>query len=111
MNATRLTVLLAVLWFQVVTPARAADADATGQVTLKEKPLAEGKITFHLANDQFVGSKVKNGKFLVKRLPTGQHRVTIEGKGVPKKYGSEETTPLIVEVKEGGKITLDFIVE
>jgi hypothetical protein len=30
-----------------------------------------------------------------------QCRVTLEGKGVPAKYTSEDSTPLIIEVKEG----------
>lgn len=90
------------------SPARAADAQVTGTVTLNGKPIAEGKVTFHLANDQFVGSKIKDGRYLIERVPVGTRKVTIEGKGVPAKYGSEETSPLTAEVKKGAEINFEL---
>jgi hypothetical protein len=95
MKVTRLAALLAALGLLAVTSARAADAKAMGNVTLSEKPLAEGKVTFHLANDQFIGSKIKDGKYLIDRLPTSKHRVTIEGKGA-------------AEVRVGGNDDADY---
>jgi hypothetical protein len=89
-------------------PARAADAQVMGTVTLNGKPIAEGKVTFHLANDQFVGSKIKDGRYLIERVPVGTRKVTIEGKGVPAKYGSEETSSLTAEVKKGAEINFDL---
>ena len=85
----------------------AADGEATGQVTVSGKPLAAGKITFHRANGQFLGSQVKDGKYMIDRIPAGTLRVTFEGKGVPPAYTSEATSPLVVEVKEGAS-TFDF---
>jgi hypothetical protein len=82
-------------------PAPAADVKASGTVTFKGVPLPAGKITFYLDNGQFVGSKVKDGKYTVDRLPAGTWKVAVEGKGLPRAYAAEETSPLKVEVKEG----------
>jgi hypothetical protein len=79
----------------------AADGTIKGNITVNGKPLAAGKITFHLDNDQFVGAKVKNGSYTVDRVPVGTHRITVEGEGVPARYSSEDTTGLMAEVKEG----------
>ena len=68
---------------------------------------ALGKITFHL-DDQFVGAKAnEDGKFKVNRVLVGKYKVTIEGKGVPAKFASEDVSPLTVEVKVGAN-TFDF---
>jgi hypothetical protein len=85
----------------VVSPANAADGKVSGVVTVSGKPLADGKVVFHLANGQFVGSKVKDGKYAIDRVPAGTRKVTVEGKGVPAKYTDDETSPLTVEVKDG----------
>lgn len=78
-----------------------ADGKVTGVVTMRGKPIT-GKVTFHL-DDQFVGAKVKeDGYYKVNRVLVGKYKVTIEGKGLPEKFASEDTTPLTVEVKEGG---------
>jgi hypothetical protein len=101
--------LLAVLWLLAGhASARADDVRASGNVALNGKPLAEGKVTFHLDNGQFVGSKVKDGKYLVDRLPVGTHKVTVEGQGVHAKYGSEATTPLQVKIVEKGEFHFDL---
>ena len=49
----------------------------------------------------------KDGTFKVDRVLVGQHRVTLEGKGVPEKFASEEVTALRAEVKNG-KNVFDF---
>jgi hypothetical protein len=85
----------------------ADDGEATGLITVGGKPLASGKITFHRDNGQFVGCKVKDGKYTIDRVPAGTLRVTIEGKGVPPAYTSEDTSALVVEVKKGAA-TFDF---
>jgi hypothetical protein len=90
--------------------ARAADAKATGKITVGGKPLAAGKVTFHLDNGQFVGAKVKDGEYTVDRVPTGKLKVTVEGKGVPRAFASEDTSTLTVEVTEGA-VTFDFILK
>jgi hypothetical protein len=80
--------------------ADAADAKVSGTVSFEGKPLAAGKIVFHLADGQFVGCKVKDGKYALDRVPTGEWVVTVEGEKLPPKYGKEETTPLRVRIKE-----------
>jgi hypothetical protein len=87
--------------------AGAADGKVSGVVTVSGKPLAAGKVVFHLADGQFVGSKVKDGKYAIDRVPAGTRKVTVEGKGVPDKYADGESSPLTVEVK-GGDGTFDF---
>jgi hypothetical protein len=84
-------------------PAAAADEEATvkGTVTVKGQPLASGRIFFHFDDDQFVGAKVKNGTYRVKRVAPGRYKVSIEGKGLPAPYATENTTPLVVEVSKG----------
>lgn len=89
--------------------AMAADGKLDGLVTMRGKPMT-GKITFH-SGDQFFGSKVNaEGKFKVDRAMVGTYKVTIEGKGVPAKYSSEDFSPLTVEVKEGDN-TFDFEIQ
>jgi hypothetical protein len=81
-------------------PAAAGEASATvkGIVTLEGKPLATGRIFFHLKNDQFVGAKIKNGQYSVERVPVGTWAITVDGEGVPAKYSSDERTSLKVEI-------------
>jgi hypothetical protein len=89
-------------------PALAADGKVGGRVTLEGKPLPAGKITFHLDNGQFVGSRInKDGTYTVDRVPVGTSKVTIEGAGVPARYSSEDKAVLKVQVKEG-KSELNF---
>ena len=82
-------------------PALAADGKVTGSIVVGGKPLASGKVIFHLDNGQFVGSKVENGTYTIDRVPVGTRKVTVEGDGVPAKYTSEDTSSLTAEVKEG----------
>jgi hypothetical protein len=85
-------------------------ATVQGTVTLDGKPLADGKIIFHLADGQFVGARLKaDGTYKVERVPVGTCKVTLEamakGKNLlPLKYASEETSGLQVEVKKGANV-------
>ncbi len=80
-------------------------ASLEGHVTLDGKPLESGRIIFHQADGQFFGSKIKKeGKFKMDRIPAGSYRVTVESKGVPEKYTSDENSPLTVEVKSGSNV-------
>jgi hypothetical protein len=80
-----------------------------GTVTYKGRPLTDATITFHLKDDQFVGAKVKEGKYRVDRVPAGKVVVTIDAKKLrlPGKYALEQTSPLRVKI-EKGKTTVDF---
>ena len=82
-------------------PAVAADGKVSGTITVQGKPLAAGRILFHLGDGQFVGAKVKDGRYSVARVPSGTHKITVEGAGVPAKYTNDDTTPLQAEVKAG----------
>jgi hypothetical protein len=87
-------------------------ATVMGSVTLKDgQPLSGGgRIFFHLKEGQFVGAKIQSdGTFKVDRVPVGKHKVTLEGKGVPAKFSSEEKSIVEVEVVKGNneiRITL-----
>ena len=93
--------LLVVVALLAATPVRADDGKVTGSVNVSGKPLAAGKIIFHLADGQFVGAKVKDGSYTIDRVPVGARKITVEGKGVPAKYASEDTSALTLEVKKG----------
>jgi hypothetical protein len=99
-----------VAWFLLACPCPAAEeesASVKGTITLDGKPLAGGRIVFHLDNDQFVGAKIKCGKYRLDRVPTGKHKVTIEFKDVPARYSSEDQSKLTVVIAKG-EMTLDF---
>lgn len=85
---------------EVVTP-------ATGMITVNGQPLAAGKITFYLDDDQFVGSKVKDGAYKVTRVPVGEWTVVIEGDGIPARFADEKTSGFKVSVQPG-KNTFEF---
>ena len=53
-------------------------ATVGGKVIYNGKPLTDAVITFHLKDEQFVGAKIKNGMFLVERVPFGVVQVTID---------------------------------
>lgn len=83
------------------------DAPVKGIVTVAGQPLAEGRIFFHLDGGQFVGCKLKAGKYRIDRVPVGEHRVTFDYKGVPVKYSSEEAAVIVTNVV-GAANTFDF---
>ena len=89
-------------------PARAADGKVSGRITIDGKPLAAGRVFFHLDDGQFVGAKVKDGAYSIDRVPTGTRKITVEGKGVAPKFTSESTSGLTVEVKKG-KSSYDIV--
>ena len=94
-----------------VRPASADEpiAIVDGTVTVEGKPLAAGRIFFHLDDDQFFGAKIKEGRYKASRAPVGTWKVTVEGEAVPKRYASEETSPLTVQIKEGtNTFDIDF---
>ena len=84
-------------------------ATVEGVVTYKGKPLPDATITLHLADDQFVGAKLKDGKYRVDRVPSGTVTVTITSAKVrlPAKFAGPDTSGLTVEVK-AGIATFDF---
>src|SRR5580698_4403437 len=103
MNTARLifvTLMACFLFLACTARSSAADVKVSGKITLDGKPLAAGKVTFHLDNGQFIGSKVKDGAYKIDHLPPGKYKVTVEGKDVPATYTSEEKTPLVVEIKD-----------
>jgi len=80
----------------------AADGTVEGIVTLKGKPVASGRIIFHLDKDQFVGARIQeDGSYRIDRVPAGTWKITIEGDGIDPKFSGENKTPLVAEVKEG----------
>ncbi len=81
----------------------------SGIVTLRGKPLERARIIFHLDNDQFVGAKIRDGKYRVERVPPGRWKVTVEAEGLPARYASEEQSALMVEIpKDEPRQTVDL---
>ncbi len=94
-------------------PASAAGdqlATVGGKAFYNGKPLTDATITFHLPDDQFVGARIKDGKFRVDRVPFGATKVTIESRNVrlPAKFASPETSGLSIDVKQR-KIPVNFM--
>ena len=87
--------------------AHAAEAMLSGMVVMDGRPVAKGRILFHLKNGQFVGSRIKDGKFAIDSMQSGARIVTIESDGVPKKYADEETSQLKAAVN-GGENEFNF---
>jgi hypothetical protein len=102
-NGSVFTGLAITFMFAAIQVCHAAEksGEIQGTVTIQGKPLAEGKITFHFENGQFAGSPIKDGKYKVDLISTGKYRIAVEGKGVPAKYLSADTSGLAVEVKNG----------
>src|SRR5689334_23333670 len=102
MSAPRPSALLLVSVIRLCAGARAAADDGTatvrGTVTVDGKPLDSGRIFFFIGDDQFVGAKVKDGQYMVDRVPVGRHTVTVEGKGVSDRYSSQDRSALTVAV-------------
>lgn len=101
--------LLLALLVLITPPALRAEDLATikGRISLDGKPLAGGKVTFHLPDGQFTGAVTKaDGTYCVDRLPPGMHIMTVEkitkGKAlVPAKYADPATSALRLDVKKG----------
>lgn len=98
------TIVLFGFFLASIGSAQAADGKLSGMVRVAGKALPSGKIFFHLKGGQFVGCVISDGKYTVDRIPAGEHKVTIEGKGVQLKYADPETSPLAVRIKEGPAI-------
>jgi hypothetical protein len=107
--------------------------NVSGTVTIKNKPVSGGTITFYDADNHAVGGEIKaDGSFTVNKVKAGRARVTvvapmaIEFKGigggeaalpgapkpspVPARYADPENSGLTLEVTEGDQ-THDFPLE
>src|SRR5258708_2021565 len=78
-SARTLAIAACVALLLAASPASAADGKIEGIITVKGKPLSAGRVFFPLDNGQFVGAKVKDGKYAVDRVPTGTRKITVEG--------------------------------
>jgi hypothetical protein len=105
-QASAFTLTIALL---AASPGAADEAAVAvdGTVTVNGQPLADGIIIFHLDDNEFVGTKVKDGRYRVTRVPAGEWRVTLRSDKTPERFASEDTSGLRVAVKPG-KNTLDF---
>ena len=98
-----LSAALTMLVFSQPYSLRAADALASvkGEVRLDGKPLAAGKILLHAEGAKPLEIPIKDGKYSADKVPTGKKTVTMEGRGVPAKYSSRDTSSLTVDVTAG----------
>jgi hypothetical protein len=90
---------------------RTTDAKVTGVITYLGKPIGGGKIALFREDGQFAGAKSKaDGNYTIDRVLTGELKVTITGKGIPQKYADDESTQLVVQVRDGNN-NFDFALE
>ena len=106
-TSMRTAAFLFALLASVTASVEAADGKVSGTAAFDGRPIAEAKITFHRADGQFFGTKIKDGKFSLDVLPPGKYVVAFQGGGIPEKYGSEDKSSLVVEMREG-EATFDF---
>jgi hypothetical protein len=79
-------------------------------INIDGKPVAGGRIFFHLPRDQFAGGRIKAGKCQLDFVPTGSYKITIESNGVPEHYSSLEQTHFAVEVVPGlNVLTIELV--
>src|SRR5262245_10252413 len=98
-----LVALVVVSALQPTMNAVAADeGKVSGIVKVGGKPLANGRVLLYVRrSDQFVGAKIRDGAFVIERIPAGEREVTVEGEGVPPKYAIAWTSQLTANVKGG----------
>jgi hypothetical protein len=85
-----------------------ADVQVVGEVLVDGKPLATGKITFYQRDGQFVGGPVKNGQYSIEGVAVGMSIVTIEGKGLARRYTARDSTELQARLVKNVPNTMDF---
>ena len=84
------------------TPAEKEVASVAGKVTFEGKPVAKATVSFHPAKGKPVTATTEaDGTYSAKGVPAGMLTVTFEGKGLPRKYASKDTTDIRVTVKPG----------
>jgi len=81
--------------------------DVRGKVSIDGVAVQKGKVTFYPEVGDPVEADIKNGSYSATDVPAGTVRVTIQGDGVPPKYGDKERTPLRLRVRKG-ESTLDL---
>ena len=110
MRQSQVTMFALALALLATRPLAADEVALTvaGTVTVHGQTVADGQIIFYLDDDEFVGTRIKNGAYKVTRVPAGKWRVTIRGDGVPAKFTLQETSGLRVVV-EPGRNTMDFV--
>src|SRR5262245_11644129 len=101
--------LVLLFWCFAVCSGGEKGADVQGKVHFQGEPIASGKIAFHYAAGKPFSAPIKKGMYAFKNLPAASVIVTIEGDGIPAKYGSPKTSPLKVELKAGSQnVDLDL---
>jgi SAM-dependent methyltransferase len=84
-------------------PAAEETSSVKGTISWNGKPVAKGRIFFHLDKDQFVGAKIKDGSYAMDRVPVGEWTITIESEGIPASYSAEDKSPLRIKVNKGNQ--------
>lgn len=108
LRRTAFTLAVALAFPVSATAAEKDTASVVGKVTFEGKPVAEGKVAFHPAKGRPVRVTTRaDGSYSARGVPVGDVTVTVEGKGIPRKYASKDATPLRVAVK-GGENTINL---
>ena len=93
-------IALGLLVIATSTPVATAQSKVGGRVMVGGQPFAAAKITLHRADGQFYGSMIKDGRYVMDFVPAGRMKITVEGKGVPGRFASAETSPLVFELRD-----------
>jgi hypothetical protein len=90
------------MWVQSLPP---ADPKVEGTVHCDGADVTNSQICFHSKSGLIYGSKIVDGRFAIPRVPVGDYKVTIEGDGVPAKYGSASIISISIR---GGRNQFDL---
>jgi hypothetical protein len=58
-------------------------------------------VTFHIGASKTTVVTNRKGEYTVKALPVGKAIVTISADGLPARYDSPKTSPIVLELKAG----------
>ena len=101
---------VAVIWcatHRQKTVVQSSTVDFHGTITLDSQPLTASRISLTREADGYiVGSEIRDGKFRIPSVPTGEWSLRIEGASVPALYGTglpQSVTPDLGAIRFGLK--------
>jgi hypothetical protein len=95
--------VIAGLLTSLAPAARAEDTTGSvrGTVTVAGYPIPKAKIFLHPDGGKTIASRVRDGAFVIEKVPTGTLRVSVEEEGLAKRYADAATSGLSIKIKGG----------
>lgn len=82
-----------------------AKVSLNGTITVSGRPLESGRILFYDDEGQIFGAVVgKHGVYSIKRPGIGQHKITIDGEGIPAKFSAIAETVLRFDIRDAANV-------